>query len=73
MIQISFVLLSTNSARMPYLDPGTGSFLIQLLIAGLLAVGVLLRLFWGRITKLFTKIKFKKDNNEDDGQEEDDE
>ena len=38
-----------------YLDPGSGSFLIQLLIGGLVAVGFGVRMFWGRIKALFTR------------------
>lgn len=38
-----------------YLDPGSGSFLIQLLIAGLLGAGFLVKTFWRRITKFFSK------------------
>lgn len=36
-----------------YLDPGSGSLLIQLIIAGLIGIGVTVRLFWSRITGLF--------------------
>ncbi len=32
-----------------YLDPGSGSFLIQLIIAGFLALAVALRAFWSKI------------------------
>jgi len=38
-----------------YLDPGSGSFLIQLLIGGLVAVGFGVRMFWGKIKALFTR------------------
>jgi hypothetical protein len=38
-----------------YLDPGSGSFLIQLLIGGLVAVGFGIRMFWGRIKAFFTR------------------
>jgi len=38
-----------------YLDPGSGSFLIQLLIGGLVSVGFGIRMFWGRIKALFTR------------------
>jgi hypothetical protein len=40
-----------------YLDPGSGSFLIQILIAALLGIGVAIRASWGRIKKLFGKDK----------------
>ena len=38
-----------------YLDPGSGSFLIQLLIGGLVAIGFGVRMFWGKIKALFTR------------------
>jgi hypothetical protein len=40
-----------------YLDPGSGSFLIQLLIAGLLGAGILLRNSWSKIINLFRRGK----------------
>ena len=36
-----------------YLDPGTGSMLLQGIIGAFLAVGVTLRLYWHRIKRLF--------------------
>lgn len=38
-----------------YLDPGSGSFLIQILIAALLGIGVAVRASWGKIRKYFGK------------------
>jgi hypothetical protein len=35
-----------------YLDPGTGSMLVQLLVGGVAAVGVAARLYWNRILRL---------------------
>jgi hypothetical protein len=35
-----------------YLDPGSGSMIVQLLVGGVAAVGVSVRLFWGRILSL---------------------
>jgi len=34
-----------------YLDPGTGSMLLQLILGGVAAVGVVLKLFWHRIRR----------------------
>lgn len=48
-----------------YLDPGSGSFLIQLLIAALLGAGIALRAYWGKIKGLFGK-KAKADEDDDD-------
>lgn len=38
-----------------YLDPGFGSMILQIVLAGLLGVGVFLRIFWKRITGFFRK------------------
>jgi len=50
---------------LPYLDPGSGSFLIQLLIAALLGLGVAVRASWSRIKGWFG-IKPKADEDDDE-------
>jgi hypothetical protein len=35
-----------------YLDPGTGSMLVQLLVGGVAAVGVAAKLYWRRLLRL---------------------
>ena len=35
-----------------YLDPGTGSMIVQLLVGGLAAAGVALKLYWRRVLRL---------------------
>ncbi len=52
-------------APLPYLDPGSGSFLIQLLIAAALGLGIALRASWGRIRTWFGS-KPKADEDDDD-------
>ena len=52
-------------APLPYLDPGSGSFLIQLLIAAALGLGIALRASWGRIKTWFGS-KPKADEDDDD-------
>jgi len=47
-----------------YLDPGTGSMLLQVVLGGIAAVGVALKLFWYRIIA-FLGFK-KKPANEDE-------
>jgi hypothetical protein len=49
---LTFVLviaLLFPSDALAYLDPGTGSLVVQSLIAALAAVGYGLRLYWGRL------------------------
>lgn len=36
-----------------YLDPGSGSFLIQLLLAAGLGIGVAVKMYWAKIKGLF--------------------
>jgi hypothetical protein len=52
-----------------YLDPGSGSFLIQLLIAGLAGLGLAIAVSWTRIKRFFNrKKKVETDDEEDDEQ-----
>ncbi len=50
---------------LPYLDPGSGSILIQIAIAALLALAVAIRASWSTIKKWFG-IKSVKDEDDDD-------
>jgi hypothetical protein len=40
-----------------YLDPGTGSLILQVIIGGILGVGVVLKTYWSKIRRLFGKKK----------------
>jgi len=42
------------SAAYAYIDPGTGSFVIQGIIAAVVGAGVVLRMFWSRIKRAVT-------------------
>lgn len=55
-------------APLPYLDPGSGSILLQVALAVLLAVGVVVRASWGTIKK-WLGIKSKVADEEDDDTE----
>jgi len=70
MLFLTNTLLSGFSDKLAYLDPGSGSFLIQLLIAALLGVGIALRASWGRIKGFFG---IKSDEADEDAEEEDSE
>jgi len=52
---------------LPYLDPGSGSFLIQLAIAALLGLGIAIRASWGTIKGWFG---FKSKPEDDDDESE---
>jgi hypothetical protein len=48
----SIVLPATSYA---YIDPGTGSYVFQLLIAGILSALVSIKIFWRNIKKFFAR------------------
>jgi hypothetical protein len=51
-----------------YLDPGSGSFLIQLLIAAIAGAGIAIAVSWAKIKRLFGKNKkIESHPDEDDG------
>lgn len=55
---------------LPYLDPGSGSFIIQILIAVLLGLGVALRASWSRIRTFFgAKPKAEEDDDSENAQD----
>jgi len=58
-----FSALIKNSA---YLDPGSGSFLLQLLLAAILGGAVAIRSQWARIKKLFNKNAAETENEENE-------
>ncbi|MFN8414004.1 MAG: hypothetical protein U0Z26_16610 [Anaerolineales bacterium] len=51
----------------PYLDPGSGSLIIQIVIAALLGLGVALRASWGTIKK-WLGAKPKVEDDDADGE-----
>ena len=59
--------------KLNYLDPESGSLLVQLVAAGLLGgVGILLKMFWGRIKAFFKGEKYvppAPEADEDDQEE----
>ncbi len=52
-----------------YLDPGSGSFLIQLLIAAIAGAGIVIASQWSRIRRLFGKKKTDIHEAEDEDDE----
>ena len=56
-----------HAAAFAYLDPGSGSYLLQLLIAGALGGLFALRMFWGRIKGFFTRWFSGQDDEDQSG------
>jgi len=47
-----------------YLDPGTGSFIIQVIIAGAATVAISIKVFWRKIKEFFLRL-FKRGNGKE--------
>ncbi len=59
------VILAPHLRPQAYLDPGSGSFLIQLLIAGLAGAGFIIAAYWKKIKRFFTRSAANKtDDNQ---------
>lgn len=40
-----------------YIDPGSGSVILQIILAAILGVGVAIRVFWKKIKSIFIRKK----------------
>lgn len=61
---IAFMLFSAPAFA--YVDPGTGSFLIQGIIAAVIGIGVAGKLFWAKIKSVLTGKPIEKDDDDDE-------
>ncbi len=52
-----------------YLDPGSGSFLVQLLIASAAGLVIFFATSWRRIKRLFSKNKTQNDESDDEDED----
>ena len=52
-----------------YLDPGSGSFLIQLLIAAVAGLSIAVGANWSKIKRMLGKKKNKIDTDDEDNEE----
>ena len=73
-IRITAVISDVTFFALPasaYLDPGTGSALIQGIIAAIAAIGVTVKLYWHRIIDFFG-MRGEKDSESDSQEREED-
>lgn len=66
MITFASHLLSIFAAPEPYLDPGSGSILLQILLAAILGAGVILRSQWAKIKSLFGRKDASKEDEDNE-------
>jgi len=69
LLTILFVSLCYSQSAIAYLDPGTGSLLLQMLIAGIIGAMYTIKLYWYRL-KIFVAqifgIETESENTQDD-------
>ncbi len=53
LVDASGTLPAQPDLQLAYLDPGSGSFMIQALVAALAGIAVVVRSYWSRIRTLF--------------------
>lgn len=53
LVVVVLVCLTFSRPAHAYLDPGTGSYILQLILAGLLGAAFAVKLFWKQIRSFF--------------------
>lgn len=51
-----------------YIDPGSGSYVLQLIVAGLLGAGVAVRIYWKRIKASILRVFLRSQGEMDDSE-----
>ena len=58
------VLLTMSINAEAYLDPGTGSMMLQVILGGIAAIGVAVKLYWHKLVAIFRPRKNKETEDE---------
>jgi len=61
---VTILLLLIFTDAVAYLDPGTGSMLLQVVLGGIAAIGVAIKLYWHKLRAAFGLAK--KEASEDE-------
>lgn len=51
------VIVTEPDYALAYIDPSAGGLLVQILLGGIAGIGVLVKLYWGKLTKFFRREK----------------
>ena len=65
LLLLTLLLLALPSTADAYLDPGTGSYVVQLLIGSLLGGLFALGMFWRRVVAFFKRL-FRRGNSDEE-------
>ena len=59
---LGIYLLSASNA-FSYIDPGSGSYVLQILIASVLGILTLMKIYWSKLKTFFVSFLVKKPDN----------
>lgn len=68
-LMAAILLLMVTADVFAYLDPGTGSMMLQVILGGIAAVGVAIKLYWHRILAAFGMRKKVPQEQQDEREE----
>ena len=68
---ITFITLALFCLTLPktayaYLDPGTGSYVIQMIIAALVGVAFVIKIYWGKTKTFLANLISKRPRDRED-------
>lgn len=69
LLLVVFILCLTTNAS-AYLDPGSGSYILQMLVAGLLGGVYAIKLYWAKIVNFFKGSPSSEDNSLEESDDE---
>ncbi len=67
-IFITLYILVSYQPAYAYIDPATGSYLLQILLAGLLGALFAIKMFWRNLKAFFSRIFSKSESAQSDDQ-----
>lgn len=63
---IALLIMLVSAPAYAYIDPGTGSFLVQGIIAAVIGIGVTGKLYWSKIKAMLTGKTIDEDDDDDE-------
>ncbi len=63
---VLLLLMLISAPAFAYIDPGTGSFLVQGIIAAVIGIGVTGKLYWSKIKAKLTGKAIEEDDDDDE-------
>ena len=59
-----FCIVLSTDISFAYIDPGSGSMLLQVLIASILGILTVIKIYWARLKSFFSRNSDKTDSEE---------